>query len=110
MDGLLLPDELCFTVPGIPRSTMEHALWYINHQGTHVRFNEETGCYNILRKTNPGKFAKLSSKNMGIYDSALVGKMDARLQGDAALLGDVCVSIRKLSPTDPNGNGWEVPD
>ena len=37
MDGLALPNTLRFSVPAIPKGMMQKALWYVEHQATHVR-------------------------------------------------------------------------
>jgi hypothetical protein len=89
---------------------MERALWYIEHMGTHVRYIEDTDCFYMLRKHNTGNFERSSKRFIAFYDAALEGNMDPRLEGDAANLADVCMSVPKLTPPDREGKGWEVPD
>ena len=56
MDALLLPTELNFDVPAIPKKMMEKAIWYIDHQDTHIwasRMGDGTVGFYILSKDNP---------------------------------------------------------
>ena len=59
MDGLLCPTSLTFDVPAIPKAMLEKALWYVEHQDTHMvtfDFTETPGepAFYVLSQTGGG--------------------------------------------------------
>jgi hypothetical protein len=105
LDGILIPDELCFRlqVGQIPAAMMQKALWYVEHQSTHIQaFKANDGSieYYILRKDNPGEYTKITKKLIQMYENACNGVMDSRLRGQYEALRDVCMSIQHVVPCE----------
>ena len=85
-------------VPTIPKPMMEKALWYVQHQSTHIRVvksDEGSFTYYFLAKDNRGKYTKLTAQLITMYDAALYGKKDTRIREHDTLL-DVCLSLHKV--------------
>ena len=114
MDALIILTTLSFTVPAIPKGMMEKAVWYIEHQKTHIfatQLEEEDGYpldgngnkpvgFWFLRKDNPYGAKSISVKLIKMYQRACDGERDHRIK-DLAELVDVCDSIHLVLPTLP---------
>ena len=84
LDGLFKADELTFEVPAIPKAMMEKALWYIEHQSTHIladRDQDQAVMFFFLSKTNTMGAKKLLMKHLEAYNAAWSGIMDRRAAG-----------------------------
>ena len=102
LDGVLSPKVLGFDVPAIPKQMMEKALWYVQHQTTHIQVvKSEDGsfAYYFLAKDNRGKYPKLTTRLIDMYEAALNGNKDPRIKSHETLL-DVCLSLHKVVEAD----------
>ena len=98
LDGVLSPTVLVFDVPAIPKQMMEKALWYVQHQSTHihvVKGEDDSFTYYFLAKDNRGKYPKLNARLIAMYEAALNGNKDPRIRDHETLL-DVCLSLHKV--------------
>ena len=99
MDALLIPSTLCYEVPAVPKGMFEKALWYVDHQKTHVKLTRdvlgEPALY-FLVKDNDGEFKSLTAKHVEMYEEALQGVEDRRIV-DEDHLRDVCSSLHYVS-------------
>ena len=104
MDALILPTTLQFSVPAIPKAMMEKALWYIDHQKTHVhaeKLPNNTIAYYFLRRDNNGGWKALTKVLMEKYYAAFNGKQDARIKS-LDELADVCDALHYVQlATEP---------
>ena len=76
MDGLQIPSKLCFEVPAVPKDMMEKALWYVNHQTSHihaVKVMEGEIVYYFLRKDNDAA-DRISVTLIKAYEETMAGK------------------------------------
>jgi hypothetical protein len=65
IDAIQIPSRLCFHVPAIPKPIMEKALWYVEHQKTHVRATRTADgniAYFFLRKDNDLELTQLNNR------------------------------------------------
>jgi hypothetical protein len=96
LDGIALPKVLNFDVPCIPEGKMKKALWYVEHQATHILIKPDVlpdeFVYYILRKDNPLKVTRITKALVGQYESALEGIKDARCKHIESLI-NVCNSF-----------------
>ena len=77
MDGLAIPNVLNFEVTMVPTPMMEKALWYVEHQDTHIKITKDrngTFIYYVLGKNNPWTFKKIGTINLNAYMDACNGK------------------------------------
>ena len=99
MDGIQIPSTLPFHVPALPRGMMQKALWYVEHQTTHVhavKLLDSSIGYFILRKDNPGGFKKLDQRLKDMYLAALNGEKDKRIKS-LDQLENLVMSIRLVA-------------
>ena len=103
LDGVMSPRVLTFDVPTIPKGIMEKALWYIEHQQTHVTIKKASDgsfVYYFLARDNRGGVKKLTKRMIEIYEGALEGKK--RHNVDLESLLDVTMSMHKVcDPIEP---------
>ena len=102
MDGLLMPSVLNFDVPAIPKDMMKKALWYVEHQNTHIhaaRMPNDTVGFYFLRKENPGGYKKLEKRLIEMYSGLLDGRKDARIK-DFEHLADFALSFHLVMDED----------
>ena len=96
LDGIALPKVLNFDVPCIPEGKMKKALWYVEHQATHILIKPDVlpdeFVYYILRKDNPLKVTRITKALVAQYESALEGIKDARCKHIESLI-KVCNSF-----------------
>ena len=100
MDALILPTTLQFSVPAIPKGMMEKAMWYIEHQDTHVqavKLEHGTGYY-VLAKNNDVQANKITKRLVEMYEAALDGKKDHRIKSLDELRA-VCNSMHYVQPS-----------
>ena len=75
---------------------MKKALWYVEHQATHILIKPDVlpdeFVYYILRKDNPLKVTRITKALVGQYESALEGIKDARCKHIESLI-NVCNSF-----------------
>ena len=79
---------------------IEKALWYVDHQDTHVHIYEWEGGdygYCILRKDNPGGVKKLTKRLIEMYEQANAGHRDRRVV-DLEHFEHVCFSLHQILP------------
>ena len=48
MDGLAIPNVLNFEVTMVPTPMMEKALWYVEHQDTHIKITKDRNVPNCV--------------------------------------------------------------
>ena len=92
MDAILLPTKLNFAVPAIPTGVMKKALWYIEHQATHIlqtRNNDGEKIWYVMRKDNESGYKKIETHLIQMFEAAMQGTMDRRVK-DVDHLLDVC--------------------
>lgn len=95
LDGIGLPKVLNFSVPCIPKGKMQKALWYVEHQASHILIKATQAdefVYYFLRKDNPLKVNRITKGLVAQYESALEGIKDARCKHIDSLT-DVCNSF-----------------
>lgn len=95
MDAIMIPTVLPFSVPAIPKALLEKAIWYIDHQKTHVvSFHLPDGSvgYYFLRKDNPAELSKLTKTIIKVYEMALRGEQHKELK-DLEDLMNFCTSF-----------------
>ena len=91
-DAILLPTKLNFGVPAIPAGTMKKALWYIEHQETHIleaRDNDGEKMWYVLRRDNDSGYKKIEKRLIEMFEAAMQGEKDRRVK-DLDHLLDVC--------------------
>ena len=101
LDGALGPSVLNFDVPTIPRGIMEKALWYVEHQATHVHIKDagDRGyVYYFLSRDNRGDVKKLTKRMVQVYEDALEGKKDSKVDLESLL--DVTMSMHMVCEPD----------
>ena len=111
MDGILLPSELCLSVPAVPKKMLQKALWYVENQKTHIHaFQAERHgavSYYVMRKDNALGLKKISTRAIDMYERALFqGEMDPRVK-DLDHLLEVCSSFHRIDEEDED---WPVLD
>ena len=70
-------------VPAMYTLSLEKALWLAAHQSTHikaVRTNDGEIAYFVLSRENSGRYERLSNRLIEMYEAALVGEKEARIQ------------------------------
>jgi hypothetical protein len=70
-------------VPAIPKGMMQKAVWYIEHQATHiyaVKLGDGQIAYYFLSKDNDGGWNKITKRLVEMYEAALAGKKDPRIK------------------------------
>ena len=90
--------EMC--IRDSPKKMIMKALWYVDHQDTHVNIYEwENGDYGyyILRKDNPGGVKKLTKRLIEMYGQANAGHRDHRVV-DLEHFEHVCFSLHQILP------------
>ena len=96
MDGVALPSKLCFSVPAIPKGMMTKALWYIDHQATHVHASydakAEVGFYFLRKDHGLNGVTKITKKLVEMHEAALQGEWDRRVQ-DFDHLREICRAL-----------------
>jgi hypothetical protein len=96
MDGLLKPTTIPFEVPAIPPGMLENALWYVNHQATHVYAFDSDGksAFFLLSKAAASKSGttKITARLIEMFGKAMRGEKDARVK-DLDTLIAVCQSL-----------------
>ena len=111
MDALLLPDELNFDVPCIPKAVMEKALWYVEHRETHMHIVHhratDTYSYYIMKKDS--KYRKIETRLIEMYENACDGEKDRRVR-DLDHLFEICDLLHLVRDADekwgcPGGEG-----
>ena len=107
MDAIQIPSKLCFYVPAIPKKMIEKAMWYVEHQVTHVFAVEldEGWAYYVLRKDHTTGYKKIEKRLIEMFTKALQGEEDHRLK-DLEHLTDVCRSMYLVLAMDED---WGVP-
>ena len=100
VDAIQIPTELVFHVPAVPKKMIKKALWYVDHQDSHVNIypweNGDYGYY-ILRKDNPGGVKKLTKRLIEMYEQANAGHRDRRVV-DLEHFEHVCFSLHQILP------------
>ena len=97
MDALLIPSTLCYEVPAVPKGMFEKALWYVDHQKTHVKLTRDVlGEPALYFLAKDSEFKSLTAKHMEMYEEALQGVEDRRIV-DEDHLRDVCSSLHYVS-------------
>ena len=97
MDGLLCPTSLTFDVPAIPKAMLEKALWYVEHQDTHMvtfDFTETPGepAFYVLSQTGGGDAKTITKRHREMFAAAMAGERDSRIK-DLNSLMQVCQSL-----------------
>ena len=109
IDAISIPSELVFHVPGVPRRMIEKALWYVDHQETHVcvvQTTDNRDGYYLLRKDHSlTSFKKINQKLVEMYERATQGLKDRRIK-DLKQLCDVCGALHFVCDADEE---WGVP-
>jgi hypothetical protein len=85
MDAINIPSVLCFHVPAVPKKMLMKALWYVDHQATHVMIcktkdKEAPFEYFILKKDHKTGCKKITEKLVSMYLKALTNEDDDRLK------------------------------
>jgi hypothetical protein len=102
MDAVLLPTELNFGVPSIPKAMMQKALWYVEHQSTHIlqaRNHDGDKIWYVMRKDNDSGYKKIEKRLIEMYEAAMQGTMDRRVK-DLDHLIDICSLMHIVEPPD----------
>ena len=108
IDAISIPSELVFHVPGVPRGMIEKALWYVDHQETHVwvvKTTDDRDGFYLLRKDHKTGYKKISQKLVEMYEHATQGVKDRRIK-DLEHLCDVCGALHFVCDADEE---WGVP-
>ena len=111
MDAIELPTELCFEVPAVPKEMMQDALWYVDHQTTHVhafRAGDGDVSYLVLRKGNEAS-DKITKKLIRIFEAAIDGQFHSDLKGKLEDLRKVCQCMHYLFPANASWGHVEAP-
>jgi hypothetical protein len=98
----LLPTELNFGVPSIPKAMMQKALWYVEHQSTHIlqaRNHDGDKIWYVMRKDNDSGYKKIEKRLIEMYEAAMQGTMDRRVK-DLDHLIDICSLMHIVEPPD----------
>jgi hypothetical protein len=107
MDGLLKPTTIPFKVPAIPKLMLEKALWYVEHQTTHVgAFEDSDGNpgFFLLSKSAANGATKITMRLREMFTTALCGDKDGRIKDLDTLIG-TCQSLHVVC--DPE-DGYTV--
>ena len=112
MDGIDLPTVLNFDVPCVPPAIIEKAIWYVNHQETHVHaFRSDEGDYGYYVLAKDSCFSKITKRLIEMYQKAAVhGERDSRVKhvyhDTEPDLGDVCTALHLVCEAQ---EPWGVP-
>jgi len=86
---------------------MEKAMWYVNHQRTHIQISRDVDggfLYYFLREDNPLKITKISAHYIKQYDKLCLGHLPANTSFYHMV--DICFSFHQVvSVIEP----WGVP-
>ena len=88
---------------------MEKALWYVEHQDTHIKITKDrngTFIYYVLGKNNPWTFKKIGTINLNAYMDACNGKQHPSCNTKEKLL-KTCQSFHFLF--EDNDSKYGVP-
>jgi len=102
MDAILLPTELNFKVPQIPKQVMDKALWYVDHKGTHIlegRDEDGEKMWYVMRRDNKSNYKKIEKRLIEMFEAAAKGELDRRIK-DLEHLMDICQLIHIVKPYD----------
>ena len=106
MDALQIPSELTFHVECVPKAMVKKALWYVDHQETHIHAWKTTTddgatvfSYYVLRKDQKLGVKGLSKRIMEMYTRAADGIKDPRIK-DLSHLTDLCGAFQAVGPMD----------
>jgi hypothetical protein len=111
MDAINIPSVLCFHVPAVPKKMMLKALWYVDHQKTHIRIcktkdKDNPFEYFILKKDHKTGCNKITERLVSMYLKALTNQDDARVK-DVEHFEAICFSIHWVGASSPD---WGVPE
>ena len=112
LDGILMPDTLCFHVPAVPTGMYEKAKQYIKKQPSHIRICK-TDRMNSAGKPEfffyvlsvRSKFTSLSDKLIGQYESIASGYMPKGINKLESLF-DIMLSIHMVYDSDVMGEWY----
>ena len=110
MDAINIPSVLCFHVPAVPKKMMLKALWYVDHQKTHIRScktkdKENPFEYFILKKDHKTGCNKITKRILSMYLKAVTNEEDDRLK-DVEHLEAICASVGVCA----SSSEWGVPE
>ena len=99
MDAAMLPTILNFSVPAVPKKMIQKALWYVDHQQTHVyihKLDDDHFQYYVLRKDHETGVKQISQRLMEMYVQAAHGQWDKRVK-DLDHLVDMCGAFQVVA-------------
>jgi hypothetical protein len=89
LEGILRPTVLPFRVEVVPKQMLLKALWYVDHQDTHVSaFRDGAGdpAFYVLSKDNEYGAKKITPRLISMHEKAFRGEDDPRVKDLHSLL------------------------
>ena len=88
-------------VPAMYRAALEKADWLVSHADTHISaFRDVDGevCFYVLSRNNSGKYKKITKKLLELFEKALRGEKDRRIEDYKELVqvridSDACMVV-----------------